>query len=170
MTLSALVSTACSQDPIAKEVEAMMGKEINLDFTDAYSRYDGKDSVFSETGGMKMVAFIDSLSCSNCFMNNLYGYQEINDSLIKHGGSLIVIFHPRKSRIDEVIHRLEIDKFPFWCIADTSGNFIERNECISSNSLLHTFSLDANNKVILVGDPTKNSKIYQLFLEILNKS
>ena len=55
------------------------------------------------------------------------------------------------------------ERFPFWCIFDVDGEFISHNPNIPDNKLLHTFMLDENNNVILIGDPTINSRIEELF-------
>jgi len=46
---------------------------------------------------------------------------------------------------------------------DANGEFIKNNPGIPDNQLLHAFTLDENNKIILVGDHTRNERIKELF-------
>lgn len=115
----------------------------------------------------KLVVFVDSLSCTGCFLNHMMLYYEINDSIISKGGHLVIVFNPRQERIDEIREKIKIDKYPFFCIIDKSGEFKRNNPSLPDNKLLHTFMLDKNDKVIIVGDPSQNSKMNELFLKQL---
>ena len=53
---------------------------------------------------------------------------------------------------------------------DTAQYFRKKNPQIPSDVLFHTFLLDNDNKVVLVGDPTKNKSIQNLFKQILNEN
>lgn len=143
----------------------MIGKEIGLDFTGAYSRFDGKDSLFKSPTGNKLVVFVDSTSCTGCFLNKLPTYYEISDMLMEHGSSLIIVMHPRMENVEEMVDKLRHEKFPFWCILDKEGEFLKQNEGFTENPLLHTFLLGDDNRIKLVGSPIYNPQITNLILE-----
>lgn len=46
---------------------------------------------------------------------------------------------------------------------DTQGVFQQNNPHLSKNKLLHTFLLDENNNVILVGNPVRNLRVKDLY-------
>lgn len=52
---------------------------------------------------------------------------------------------------------------------DTLGVFNRNNRHIPSNPELHTFLLDSNGYVLLVGNPLENEKIEKLFWQILEE-
>ena len=52
---------------------------------------------------------------------------------------------------------------------DTTNVFLAKNSNISKSSWLHTFLLDEQNNVILVGNPTNNSRIRKLFWRIVKE-
>ena len=136
---------------------------ISLDFENAIAFYDGIDSTYYPTDARKLVLYVDSASCSGCFLNRLVGYHDINASLAAHDGELLVVLHPQKERQEEIKRRMRYERYPFWCIVDVSGEFRENNPGIPENPLLHTFSLNEQGDVILVGDPTRNDRIKELF-------
>lgn len=163
-----VLTTLCScGDSLEKQVARMQGMHINMDFKNAYARFDGVDSVYTSDAGAKLVVFVDSLSCSSCFLNHLHSYSEVNDTLRNHGGSMIVILHPQILRIEEVKSKLSLERYPFWCILDKSGEFIRNNPNLPDNKLLHTFTLDKDDNIVLVGDPMRNSKIMELLQKTL---
>lgn len=154
-----------SERELEKQILAMDGLSVNLAFDKAEAFYGGFDSVYSSCLVKKLVLFVDSTSCSGCFLSHLVSYYEINDSLAAHNGESLVVLHPRKDRLDEIDRRLGLERFPFWCIVDREGEFVRHNPNIPDNHILHTFALDETDKVILVGDPTRNSRIKELFYE-----
>lgn len=157
-----------SPDKVLKQqIMAMNGLNVNLDFIDAVSFKDGKDTVFQSSSMKKLIIFVDSTSCSSCFLGKLIEYFEINDTLTSKHSQLAVVLNPRDSQRNDVILRLRNERFPFWCIVDQNGDFLRNNQFIPDNQLLHTFTLDEEDKIILIGDPTRNSKIRELFLKIL---
>lgn len=46
---------------------------------------------------------------------------------------------------------------------DTTGVFHRTNPQLPSNPMLHTFLLDENNEVLVVGNPLENEKIDRMF-------
>ena len=147
----------------------MTGMKINLDFEDASSMFDGIDSSYLSLPVKKFVVYVDSTICSGCFINKLTEYFEMNDSLKSSNSHMIVVLHPPYTSNDEVIEKLRHERFPFWCIVDSNGSFIKNNPAIQDNHLLHAFTVDENDKIILVGDPIRNVKINKLFLRLLNE-
>ena len=51
---------------------------------------------------------------------------------------------------------------------DTCGSFLNANKHIPNNSLLHTFMIDKNDSVVLIGNPHTNPKIRDLLFSIIN--
>lgn len=158
--------TTHSDDTLKQQILQMQDKTINLNLKNAYVYYNGKNTLYKNIDVKKLVVYIDSLSCSTCFLNNMMTYYDINDSLINNGGHLIVILNPKREKVNEIRERVIMDKYPFYCIIDGNNEFLTNND-IPNNNLLHTFMLDKNGKIIIVGDPTRNSKIKELFIKQL---
>lgn len=155
-----------SGDSLKQQILEMQGKTINLNLKKADVYYNGRDTSYNNAEAVKLIVYVDSLSCSTCFLNNMMTYYGINDSLVKHGGHLIIILHPKRAKVDEIREKVIMDKYPFYCTVDSENEFLTTNN-IPENRLLHAFMLDNKNKIILVGDPSRNSKIKELFIEQL---
>ena len=54
-------------------------------------------------------------------------------------------------------------------LLDTLGEFEKLNPHLPKNRALHTFLLDENNNVILVGNPLRNKKIEEMFYQIVEE-
>lgn len=157
--------TTRSDDTLKQQILEMQGQHINLNFKHARCIFNGTDSLFVNNSKPKLIVFVDSTSCSSCFLGQLPNYEGINDTLSHHDGEMIVVLHPQKARIQEIESRLDYETFPFWCILDTTGEFQMLNPGIPNNPLLHTFTINAYGNIILVGDPTKNMRIRDLLFE-----
>lgn len=155
---------------LEKQIIAMQGMPVNLDFKNSTSIFEGRDSIYIPLPSKKHILFVDSTSCSSCFIGKLIEYFDINDTLKSKSVQLIVILQPKDIRYDDVIKRLHNDRYPFWCIVDSRGEFIKNNPRIPDNQLLHSFTIDGDNKIILVGDPKRNEKIRNLLLKIVDDS
>lgn len=157
-----------SADGLRKQIIAMDGMHMDLSLEKARAIYGGVDSAYESTPARKLVLFVDSTSCSGCFLSHLLSYYEINDSLVAHGGEMVVLLHPKKSVQQEIESKAVQERYPFWCIVDRAGEFIRKNPDIPDNQLLHTFLLDENDNLVLVGDPARNSRIKELFCREIN--
>ncbi len=151
------------------ELTKMRGKNVNLNFKEAEVYYNGLDTAFNHTNAYKLVVFVDSLSCSGCFLNHLILYYDINDSLLNKDGRLVIVLHPQQGKIDLIRRKVLTDKYHFWCIIDKNGEFIRNNPGFPGNKLLHSFMLDENNDITHVGDPSSNPKVKELFIKQLNQ-
>lgn len=158
-----------SSRTLRNEIIGMQGIKVELIFPDAEIYHTGLKTKYDKGNGNKLVVFVDSLSCSSCFLNKLINYYDINDSLVKNNGQLVIILNPKNSRIDEIRRAIVNEKYPFWCIIDKKGGFLHRNPEMPDNELLHTFLLDENDNIILVGDPSYNPKINKLLMKQLTK-
>ena len=152
---------------LEKQIIAMQGMPVNLNFENAISFIDGRDSSYVSLPEKKFIVFVDSTSCSSCFIGKLVEYSEVNDNLKSKSAQFIIILHPKRMYHDEIVDRLQHVRYPFWCIVDSEGEFVQNNNGIPDNNILHSFTLDEENKIILVGDPTRNQKIRELFFRVL---
>lgn len=59
--------------------------------------------------------------------------------------------------------------FDYPILIDTLGEFERLNPHLPKNQALHTFLLDENNRVILVGNPLRNKKIKEMFYKIVEE-
>lgn len=152
---------------LEKQVVAMTGMHINLSFDHSEAIFNGIDSTYTSTSKKKLIVFVDSTSCSGCFTTHISDYSEIYKTMFAQNTELIIVMHPLQSRIKEVKDGLRSESFPVWCIIDKEGEFQRNNPDIPRNRLLHTFLLDENNDIFLIGDPLRNPRIKELLFNTL---
>lgn len=88
--------TTRSDDTLKQQILEMQGQHINLNFKHARCIFNGTDSLFVNNSKPKLIVFVDSTSCSSCFLGQLPNYEGINDTLSRHDGEMIVVLHPQK--------------------------------------------------------------------------
>lgn len=60
-------------------------------------------------------------------------------------------------------------KFDYPILLDSLGEFERLNPHLPQNKALHTFLLDENNNVLLVGNPLHNKKIEEMFYKVVEE-
>ena len=170
-----LLLVACDDNSLIKsEMDRFLNTkvELNLDsmayaselntIQDSVVHYKMKDYAY--------IVYFDSLSCSDCAINHLSDWTDL--TLTKHLNdndiSLLFIISPPKKKIKKIIDKLcKNTLMNDQIYVDTMSVFARTNPNIPSNSILHTFLINEQGKVLLIGSPLHNNKIMDLSLEII---
>ena len=125
------------------------------------------DSVDNSEIHNKLIVWFDSTECGSCRMNRLY---EWNDDPVVHYAQglkgkfdVILIFSPKKQDARSLKFTLEGYDVSFPVIIDENGDFLRLNPHLPEDKRLHSFLLDKDNKVVLVGNPLGNEKLWELY-------
>lgn len=120
---------------------------------------------------LKLVIYTDSIECSSCRMKEMYKWDDFLSKLGAYSSQIEVffIFAPLYSNMGlfKMVAKDLPQNYPIYI--DTTNIFYRENPQIPSNPALHTFLLDEQNNVILVGNPLKNKKIEKLFWQIVEE-
>ena len=137
---------------------------IRLPLDSMISFPKGKRQSFQDSL-MKLIVFSDSNVCASCKLKMMYKWNDFLDKMQQYekGVMAYFIFSPsnKNMRTFHCIVKDILYSYPIYI--DTMNVFLRSNPYIPSNPALHTFLLDENNDVILVGDPTTNPRIEELF-------
>lgn len=120
---------------------------------------------------LKLVHYVDSATCSSCFLHKVAANELLfrMEKLSNNEFYNIFIVNPDK-KVKKIIELDFIDKkTPQTIFVDSTDVFMGANPNIPSESMYHTFLLDENNKVILVGDPMVNKQIEDMMLSVVEK-
>ncbi len=79
------------------------------------------------------------------------------------------IFSPMKREVRSTELLIANTNFDYPILMDTLDEFERLNPHLPKNRALHTFLLDENNRVILVGNPLRNKKIKEMFYKIVEE-
>lgn len=116
---------------------------------------------------LKLIVYADSVECSTCLISkleqwvHLFDYAKIFNNRLKY----YFIFAPSKANEHKVAFALKTRRFEHPLILDYNGNFEKLNPHLPKNKAMHTFLLDKDNNVVLVGSPLVNYDTEKLFME-----
>ncbi len=175
VALSFGVLISCSQGKkIERKIAKMCEEPIQVD-TKGMLVCNISDSALYNAdckSKLKMVVWADSSECSQCYIRHLdmwKGFVDIereNPSGIQY----YFILETVPDKLEKMITMIEDTQLDHSIYIDTAQYFRQHNPNIPSDVMFHTFLLDSDNKVILVGNPTKNKSIYNLFNKILDEN
>lgn len=169
-----LLFFACgNKQKIVEEVSRLQSKPIILTQQSRLTIH-GKDTIlrdFMKDSQLKLLIYADSSGCSSCTINKMFLWDNLIEYSKVYKGNLkfYFIFSPRKQDVKEVKIALTNNAFDYPVLIDTLGEFEKLNLHLPKNKALHTFLLDENNHVILVGDPLYNKKIRKMFYKIVEE-
>lgn len=128
------------------------------------------DSIWQKK--MKYIVYSDSTRCTPCRINKMYIWNSFLEYSKNYNSQLsfYFIFCPAKKDIEGIkLAIINNSKFNYPIFLDTLGEFEKLNPHLPKNKALHSFLLDENNNVILVGDPLYNKEIKELFYKIVEE-
>ena len=165
---------ACSDQgqQFAKEIKNLQSKAIQLPSKGLVLQQGCElQEVNVNEKVLRLVVYADSIGCTSCAINriNLWdGFidyaERFNDQLKFH-----FIFSPTKKDLNSIKLAIANSTLDNPIVLDTLGEFEALNPHLPKNRALHTFLLDKNNNVILVGNPLHNKKIEEMFYKIVEE-
>jgi hypothetical protein len=155
---------------IESTVSNLYGKKISIP-TDSFQCYKGLKEypINQEHSEYKLVVFIDSTECSSCALENMHewdSYVCLSDSL-KNKFNIIFIISPKQGEVGNAKIKILSENFKHAIYIDAKSIFHKANPIIPANKIYHTFLLDAENKILLVGSPIHNKKIYNILISFI---
>lgn len=140
----------------------MMSQSIDINVLNNCYMSSVSRQLLNEPVEFRFVVYIDSTECTQCRLNHLIDYLPFSSLLNTRSGQMLVVIEPKA--YDTNFVRNFIDEYSeFPCILAVDGSFAKANTFIPSCKAFHNFFINKNNEVILVGDPTTNSAVDELF-------
>lgn len=170
--LALLLFSSCKDQGkkvISEHLDALYGKEVKFVHQDRYI-IDGRDTVIhmTDTPDFKIVIFADSSGCQPCNLRLGEFNLKIRElKLIDKNARFIVIV--QNSDYREFEHNVKHDMPGYPFIYDTEGLFLKINK-LPLDSRFHAFLLDKNDKIVLVGNPVGNDKLWDLYKRHIRES
>lgn len=147
-------------------VANFVGREIILPDSISCQILDTPTDFCLNESDYAIIAYIDSSGCTPCRMK----LQAWNDAINKFNFSeevdvnfLMIINSTKRQEILDLLGR---EKFLHCICFDTNGEFARLNK-LPKASEYHTFLLDENGKALLLGNPVKNPKIFDLYRKVI---
>ena len=149
-----------------KVVTEWIGKKIEFP-ADIRCLSMGKDTICpTANNSYRILVYTDSVGCTTCKLR-LSTWKDIlqeTDSLLPGKVTFLFYFHPKSEK--ELIHLLKRDWFDHPVFIDNKNKIDQLNN-FPSQMEYQCFLLNQDNEVVLVGNPTLNPKIWELYKQTI---
>ena len=171
ISLSSCKKNGKKEDAISI-VKEWTGKEIKFPKGIACTSM-GKDTTCVDlySDNYKILLYVDSLGCTSCRLK-LPEWKNIiseSDSVFSNPPEFVFFFQPKQRGERELQQILKSNGFRHTVFIDKE-NKIDKLNNFPSKSEYQCFLLDKDNKVLIVGDPSLNKGIWNLFKRIITES
>ncbi len=165
-------TTSCTQWRIKKQLESFCKETIYIP-----SEFDIlQDGVLLDslqqplTDKIKFILYFSADRCTSCTIGKLSDYEKIVKLKIKGLFSPIIIFSPKEDAWEykTLITDLKVQSLPYPIYIDRHNKFQQQNPKLPEDTRYHTFLLDKNNRVVLVGNPLASDAMWTLFKSTLD--
>ena len=109
----------------------------------------------------KYIFFADSNECASCVMDSLYDYIEYIENVTREREEKLgfyFIFSPKPNDLAKVRNKVLHSNIKHPVYIDSGSFFVKENRHIPSEPMFHTFLINQNDSIVLVGNPVKNQK------------
>jgi hypothetical protein len=122
----------------------------------------------SDNSHWKIVFYADSLGCVSCDLNLLewMDFMEKAKELTNQRVDFFFYFAPEKKK--DIISALKLEGFHYPVFIDTQKDFDRINQ-LPDNQKFRTFLLNAENEIVLIGNPTQGIEMEKLYYRVLNQ-
>ena len=133
----------------------------------------GKDTTCVDlySDNYKILLYVDSLGCTSCRLK-LPEWKKIiseSDSVFSKSPEFVFFFQPKQKDERELQQIFKNNGFRHPVFIDKE-NEIDKLNKFPSKTEYQCFLLDKENKVVIVGDPSLNKGIWDLFKSIITES
>ena len=160
--------TTSKKEAITKLVTEWRNKEIILPDNNIFT-IQGKDTVnVNMNTEYKILVYVDSAGCTSCRLQ-LHKWKEFIlkvDSVAKEPVQFLFYLTPKSVKEARYITRRDDFTYPM-CI-DLKNEINSKNN-FPKEDTFHTFLLDVENKVQIIGNPIHNNAVRELYLNAISK-
>ena len=156
------------KEEITRMVTEWQGKEIQFPTNSTFT-IQGKDTVnVNMNAEHKILVYVDSAGCTSCRLQ-LNKWKEFIvkvDSVAKEPVQFLFYLTPKSVKEARYITRRDDFTYPM-CI-DLKNEINSKNN-FPKEDTFHTFLLDVENKVQIIGNPIHNNAVRELYLNAISK-
>lgn len=165
-TMMCIACTDSNKENITRLVTEWQGREIVLPDSAIFT-IQGKDTVDVDLDSKyKILVYVDSAGCTSCRLQ-LHKWKEFIAEVDTAGhGSVQFLFYLTPKNVKEARYITRRDDFTYPMCIDPE-NKINAHNHFPTEDMFHTFLLDADNKVQVIGNPIHNSAVRELYLKTI---
>lgn len=170
-SLSIFIIT-CNNDTKKQQAEKIVrewtGKTVRFPENIRYG-WMGKDTVGPNLlqNEYKILVYIDSTGCTSCKLRLSHWKNLIEeaDSIAPGRISFLFLFNPKDEK--ELGFILKCDHLEYPVVLDRADEINRLNRFPIGDMMFQSFLLDKDNKVLLVGNPEMNPKVWKLYKQLI---
>lgn len=162
----ALISCQNKKRETAHEFSQLIDREILFPNDMAFTIGADTVDICIDDCDYKIVTYIDSTGCTSCRMK-LQQWDELACDFKRYADidiEVLMIINATKPM--EVAYLLKRDGYLHPVAMDSADRFDKLNE-LPPSSEFHTFLLNADNKIVAIGNPVLNPKIKELYHRVI---
>ncbi len=148
------------------QIIQLMGKQISIDesYQSISVRNEEADSLsalYEFEKPIKIITYMDSSACTQCAMQILITWNKILNEVLSDSVGFITVVAPTDPiKIKLALSALKLENSLLY---DTNDIFLKDNKLTNILARNRTFLLDAQNHIVLVGEPLSNSQLWELY-------
>ena len=161
---------SCESYAIRKEIRSFMENVVTIPCMVCME--DSQIKLYQDTTSLpKLIVYYDFNSCTECEISHLPDMKWLNDkSLRDNTFKFIVIFSPSVDESDKVEKLLKVLDIPFPVCIDYHNEFQYANSFIPEDKRYHTFLIDADGRILFVGNPALSRELRSLFYQAIDSA
>ncbi|WP_297829356.1 hypothetical protein [uncultured Rikenella sp.] len=161
-----LVACGRAGDGTAEDIRRWVGMRLEIP-ADMAARADGRDTLLSpgDTAGVaKVLVYYSAEGCTPCKLKELMQWRPMIEELAEDSAvRFVFILNPAHTTERELEMTLYGMRFVHPVFYDRANEFEISNPELPKNPVFQTFLLDSANRVMLVGSPVGNAKMWELY-------
>ncbi len=176
LLISVIVSVAimsmmvgCKKRSDDEIINSIQKTRISIPYDKMYnvvcSRYtfDKNDKTYAT-----VVNVIDQYGCSGCKISELARTEILYEPMFENNAiRSVYILSATSAQVEKVMPLLKQYHLRNAIYIDTCNAFLKANPQIPDNELFHTFVINKEGKVLMVGNPFQNEKMEALFKKVI---
>lgn len=166
-----ILMSSCKEDKISTMLESMTGKPFIFYESDCQILHKGDTTVLDNTVqyDYEYVFYYDSTQCSSCALNNIDGVSEFKEYIAQEHLplKLTFVFAPSIGNRNSFKEIYTQSVFEEPILVDKDCNIEKRNKFLPKEHMYHSFLIDKSGKILLVGNPLRNTKLKELMKQII---
>lgn len=168
-TMICLLFLGCKseKEQVRDKIEQMKSRPIELCLDKMECRRNPLNKLDKK---YTMVVYVDSTECSSCALSKLRFWNPLIAEAKKKQLDIdyVFILAPKKEDMEDVNVELEITDLQSSIYVDTAFAFKKNNKDLPKENKYHSFLLNTEGKVILIGSPIANKKIMDIYKSTVN--
>lgn len=155
----------CTKQKIAKMVKNTIGQTVSYPSDLFYIEGADKRYVSLEHPEMTLLVWFDSTECSSCKLKGMSMFQGMMSYCRDTLGPIDIkfLFSPLPEKVDDIAEMALDMAIDYPIFIDVSNKFKEYNKFIPDHFNYHSFLLDKEGRIELIGNPLINEQINQLY-------